>query len=112
MFVLDPARRAYVHSVSVAIVAVLATVTVAGGSWLPLIPAVVVAVFDLAVAVQHSSGVAKAVYALALTAQPVGLAVQIGTDQQWGAALALLAAILGGGLAAGRAPQPAGASVA
>ena len=106
MSIFDPARRAYVHFVSIAVVAVLATITVAGSSWLPLIPAAVVAAFDLAVAVKNSSGVAQAVYGLALVAQPIGLAVQFGTDQQWGAALALLAAILGGGLAAGRAPMP------
>ncbi len=52
--------------------------------------------------------VSAAVYGVALAAQPIGVAVAFGTDAQWAIGLQLLSAILGGGLAAARAPQPGG----
>lgn len=115
MSILDPARRAYVHTLAVAVVGVLSAVTVISGSLAPLIPAAVLGVFDLLVALAHrevddwAGKVSAAVYGLALAAQPIGLAVAFGTDAQWAVALQLLSAILGGGLAAARAPQPVGA---
>lgn len=114
MSILDPARRAYVHTVTVALVGVLSAVTVISGSLAPLIPAAVLAVFDLLVALAHREvddwpgKVSAAVYALALAAQPIGVAFAFGSDAQWAIALQLLSAILGGGLAAARAPQPGG----
>lgn len=114
---LDPARRAYIHTLAVAAVGVLSLVTVISGSLVPLIPAAVVAVFDLLVALAHREvadwpgKVSAAVYALALAAQPIGVAVAFGTDAQWAIGLQLLSAILGGGLAAARAPQPGGETI-
>ena len=111
---LDPARRAYVHTLTIAVVGVLSMVTVISGSLVPLIPAAVVAVFDLLVALAHREvadwpgKVSAAVYGVALAAQPIGVAVAFGTDAQWAIGLQLLSAILGGGLAAARAPQPGG----
>lgn len=117
MFILDSSRRAYVHTVSVALIGVLAAFTVIGSSLVPLIPAAIVAVFDLLVALAHrevtdwQGRVSTAVYALALAAQPIGLALAFGTDAQWAVVIQLLAALLGGGLAGARAPQPAGTSI-
>ena len=54
MSILDPARRAYIHTLAVAAVGVLSMVTVISGSLVPLIPAAVVAVFDLLVALAHN----------------------------------------------------------
>lgn len=114
MSILDPARRAYIHTLTVAVVGLLSAVTVISGSLAPLIPAAVLAVFDLLVALAHrevddwAGKVSAAVYGLALAAQPIGLVLSFGTDAQWAVALQLLSAILGGGLAAARAPQPVG----
>lgn len=111
---LDPARRAYLHTLTVAVVGVLSAVTVISGALAPLIPAAVLAVFDLAVALTHREvldwpgKISAAIYGVALAAQPIGLVFAWGTDAQWAIALQLLSAILGGGLAAARAPQPGG----
>ena len=113
MSILDPARRAYVHFLVTSVVGALAVWGVLGDTLVPLIPGAVLAAFDLAVAFRFrttTDGKGKlsaAVYALALACQPVGLALAFGTDAQWGAALTVLSAVLGGSLAAGRAPSPA-----
>ncbi|QWS68147.1 membrane protein [Gordonia phage VanLee] len=113
MSFLDSARRAYVHSVAVAVVTLLGAWALIGDAFLPLIPAAVVAGFDLLIALAHRELVdwkgkaAAAFYAVCLAAQPIGLALSWGSTAQWTAGLAVVAALLGSGLAAGRAPQPA-----
>ncbi|UAK38465.1 hypothetical protein K8O93_01270 [Gordonia bronchialis] len=113
MPLLDSSRRAYVHTVSVAIVTLLTAWALVGDVYAPLIPAAVLAFFDLAVALAHRDTLdwkgkaAAAFYALCLALQPIGLALSFGTDAQWGAALTVVSAVLGGSLAAGRAPTPA-----
>ena len=112
MSIFDPARRAYVHGVIVPLIAFLAILGYVGDTFVPLIPAAVLGVFDLVTALVHrdttnpAGKVAAAVYALALALQPIGLALAIGTDAQWTQGVALLAAILGGSLAGSRAPMP------
>lgn len=113
MSLLDSSRRAYVHTAAVAIVTVLTAWALIGDVYAPLIPAAVLAFFDLAVALAHRTVLnwkgkaAAAFYALCLALQPIGLALSWGTVDQWTAGLAVVSALLGGGLAAGRAPQPA-----
>lgn len=100
-------RRAYVHGLAVAILTVITAVTESDPAFATLLVAVVIAVFDLGTALLHTtSKVSYAVYGVALACQPVGLFLQLGTDVQWAASLALVSAILGGGLAAAKAPKP------
>lgn len=47
-----------------------------------------------------------ALYGVALALQPIGIGFAFGTSEQWAAALVLLSAILGVGLAAARTPVP------
>ena len=108
---LDPARRAYIHP-GRRRRRLLSLVTVIRQPG-PADPAAVVAVFDLLVALAHREvadwpgKVSAAVYALALAAQPIGVAVAFGTDAQWAIGLQLLSAILGGGLCGRPRTNPA-----
>lgn len=96
-----PEHRGYIHTLAVAIIGFIG---VTEGS---LYVALAVAVFDLLLALLHStSTVRTALYALALAAQPVALVLHLGNADQWTGALAILAAILGGALAAAKTPAP------
>lgn len=100
-----PARRGYLHAVAVAVLAFIGVVTQADPASGPLIVAVVIAVFDLGVALLHSTKTWRsAVYGLAIAAQALAVFLHIGTDVQWSTGLALVAAVLGGGLAAAKTP--------
>lgn len=100
-------RRAYVHGVAVSALALITVLTDSDPALGGLLVAVVIAVFDLGVALVNSTSKAsQALYGLALACQPVALVLHFGTDVQWSAGLALFSAILGGGFAAARAPKP------
>ena len=112
MSILDPARRAYVHTLTIAVVGVLSAVTIISGSLAPLIPAAVLAVFDLGVALTHRDvldwpgKVSAAIYGVAPGSAADQARVRLGYRRAVGHRPATLSAILGGGLAAARAPQP------
>jgi hypothetical protein len=100
-------RRAYVHGVAVSALALITVLTGSDPALAGLLVAVVIAVFDLGVAIVNTtSKVSYAIYGVALACQPVALVLQLGTDVQWAAGLALFSAILGGGFAAAKAPKP------
>lgn len=100
-----PQRRGYIHAVAVAVLAFIGVITHADPAFTPLIVAVVIAVFDLGVALLHSTQAWRsAVYGLAIAAQALAVFLHLGTDVQWSAGLALVAAVLGGGLAAAKTP--------
>ena len=102
---LTATNRGYVHAVTVAVLGFITVITQAEPALAGLIVAVVIGAFDLAVAIANStSGVRTAVYSLALACQPLAVVLHFGTDVQWSAGLALVAAILGGGLAAAKTP--------
>ncbi len=96
-----PGRRVWLHGVSVSLIAFLAFFFhVDWTSWAILIPAAIVAGFDMISALANSkSNVRTLFYGLVLTLQPIGLALAIGTEAQWAAGLQLLSAILGSALA-------------
>ena len=104
-----PGRRAYLHYLVLALFGVIAVFSKVDPSLGVLVAAAVVAVFDLAVALLHSAAKWRTLlYGVAIALQPIGLGFAIGTSEQWAAALVLLSAILGVGLAAAKAvPVPA-----
>ena len=102
---LSPIHRQYVHAVAVAVLGFITAITHAEPAVGALVVALVIAVFDLGVALANSTnGVRSAIYGLALACQPLAVFLHFGSDAQWGPALALVAAILGGGLAAAKTP--------
>ncbi|UYL87856.1 holin [Gordonia phage Malisha] len=103
-----PNRRAYVHAVVLAVFGVITVSTKVDPSLGVLIAAAAVAVFDLVLALLHSSAKWRTLlYGVVIALQPIGVAVAIGTSEQWASGLVLLSAILGVGLAAAKTPVPA-----
>lgn len=104
---ISPEKRGYIHALAVAILGYIALTGNLTDSTSTLIVALVVAGFDLALALLHStSTVRTALYGLALAAQPVALAFHFGNDAQWTGGVAILAAVLGGAVAAAKTPAP------
>ncbi len=102
-----PGRRAYVHYLVLALFGVIAVFSKIDPSLGVLVAAAVVAVFDLVLALLHSSAKWRTLlYGVVIAVQPIGLGFAIGTSEQWAAALVLLSAILGVGLAAAKTPVP------
>lgn len=104
---ITPEKRGYVHALAVAILGYIALTGGLLDSTATLIVGLVVAGFDLSLALLHStSTVRTALYALALAAQPVALAFHLGNEAQWTGGVAILAAVLGGAIAAAKTPAP------
>lgn len=103
-----PGRRAYIHALVLAVFGIVTVSTGADPELGVLVAAAAVAVFDLALAIVHSSARWRTLaYGVAIALQPIGVAFTIGTEAQWSAGLVLVSAILGVGLAAAKTPVPA-----
>lgn len=92
-----PGRRVWIHGVVVALIGFLAFFFRQDwSSWAVLIPAAVVAGFDMIQSIANSTSKTRTLfYGFVLALQPIGLGFSLGTEEQWAAGLMLLSAILG-----------------
>ncbi len=103
-----PGRRVWIHGVAVTFFGFMAFFFHADwDSWAVLVPAAIVAGFDMIQSMSNSTSKTRTLfYGFVLTLQPIGLALSLGTEEQWAAGLMLLSAIMGSALATVKTNPP------
>jgi len=103
---IDPDLRGYLHGLTPVLMTALVAFGATTDTVAALIAGAAIACLDLLFALLHSTNTWRsALYGFGAAMQPIGIAIGWGANHQWVAALAVLSALLGSGIAAGKTPS-------